>query len=255
MFISRSLQQCTYEPHPQAPIPLLIPSLATSMSVFLHGGRGGSVLGKDSGSQTGISGLGVKNNVSEKDEVQPVRTKSANNCSWATEREDLDVQPWVPGTLVPTRDSHHTFLSAKNDRVEMSPQRTLVYKNQQYVATPTTREAGRKLWEDVPTVSTAQCHRHGGQWTYLETSKAPGPVSITATCVTSLEPAPERTVYLSNFSNYRWNNTGKIEVLHFLGKKLPFKIYFSSSSNEAESIGSVLQNSQWSMNMHRNGHQ
>lgn len=46
------------------------------MSIHLQGGRGGSVFGADSLSQMGSRELGAKNNISEKDEVPPVSSKS-----------------------------------------------------------------------------------------------------------------------------------------------------------------------------------
>lgn len=64
------------------------------MSIHLQGGRGGSVFGADSLSQMGSRELGAKNNISEKDEGSTSQFKEfANNCSWATEKEDLYAQP------------------------------------------------------------------------------------------------------------------------------------------------------------------
>lgn len=77
--ISGSLWQCAYEPHPHPSLmPPLVFSYSAVQSVLTYKVDmvEGSVFGAESLSRMGTRGLGVKNNVSEKDLVPPVSSKS-----------------------------------------------------------------------------------------------------------------------------------------------------------------------------------
>lgn len=92
----------------------------------------GSVFGAESLSRMGTRGLGVKNNVSEKDQVPPVSSKSL-----AT----IVLEPPRRKTFMSSLRSHYScshggrvikhFLFAKNYCVEILSQRSLLYKNHQ----------------------------------------------------------------------------------------------------------------------------
>ena len=146
MFISGFLYQCAYEPAPPStptppPIPTLL-SLAPMLSneylstwmVDLEE----VLLDQKAWNQGETSGLGVKNNVSKKDEVQPVSSKRLPTIVPQPQRRktfmtDLRFQTFLfpQGNLLPPGIVLKHFLFANNYCVELLPQRTLLYKSHQ----------------------------------------------------------------------------------------------------------------------------
>lgn len=89
-------------------------------------------------SQVGTSGLGVKNDVPEKDEVQPVSSKKLPTIvlvpqTGTTFMSNLRFQTFLfpQGNLLPPGIVFKHFLFVDNDCAEILPQRTLLYKSHQ----------------------------------------------------------------------------------------------------------------------------